>query len=136
MKTTVGEIYIYQVPFVDNPKKSKPRPVLIISEPNSKGDIIVLAGTSKEVNWNTEESLMFTPNDIDDCLLSDNTVFPISKQVLISSSRLKIKVGLLNTISLKKVLKSLSLTQTKNYYNTIHKPQQDKKFIEGETLLT
>ncbi len=129
----IGEIYIYQVPFVDNPKKSKPRPVLVISEMNSKGDLEVIVGTSKGVNWSSEEHLVFTPKEIDNCLLNEDTVFPISKKVLVSQSMLKTKVGILNNSTLKKVLKAVSLRQTKNYYTAIHKPQQEKEFIAGES---
>ena len=129
----IGEIYIYQVPFVDNPKKSKPRPVLVISEMNLKGDLEVIAGTSKGVNWSSEEHLVFTPKEIDNCLLNEDTVFPISKKVLVSQSMLKTKVGILNNSALKKILKAVSLRQTKNYYTAIHKPQQEKEFIAGES---
>jgi CDP-6-deoxy-D-xylo-4-hexulose-3-dehydrase len=135
MSPKIGEVYIYQVPFVDNPKKSKPRPVLIISDENSQGDILVLAGTSKEVNWNSEKCLTFVPNDMNDCLLSDETVFPLSKQVLISVELLKTKVGILKNTPLKSVLKSLSLMQTTNYYNAIHKPNQIQEFQAGKTRI-
>jgi hypothetical protein len=50
----VGEIYIYDVSFADS-FQHKPRPVVVIASPNSKGDIRVIAGTSKIENWNTEE---------------------------------------------------------------------------------
>ena len=133
MITKVGEIYIYQVPFVDNPKKSKPRPVLIIGEQNSQGDVMVLAGTSKETTWNNEKVLTFKPSDMNDCLLEDETIFPVSKQVLITANLLKSKVGILREQPLKDVLKSISLSQTINYYNAIHKPQQDKEFMAGKT---
>jgi len=133
MNTKIGEIYICQVPFVDKPKKSKPRPVLVISEENSKGDISVIAGTSKEIEWKNEECLIFTPNDMIDYLLKDDTVFPITKQLLISKNMLKTRVGMLNSISLQKVLKALSFNQTKNYYKTIHKPLQNQQFIEEKS---
>ena len=79
MNAKIGEIYICQVPFIDNPKKSKPIPVLVISKENSKGDISVIAGTSKETEWKSEECFIFSPNDMMDCLLEDDTVFPVSK---------------------------------------------------------
>jgi len=42
-------------------------------------------------------------------------------------------VGILREQPLKDVLKSISLSQTINYYNAIHKPQQEKVFITGKT---
>lgn len=133
MTTNIGEVYIYEVPFVDNPKKSKPRPVLIIGEQNSHGDVMAIAGTSKETSWANEKSLAFKPSDMDDCLLEDDTVFPISKQVLITATLLKKKVGVLKEQQLKNILKAISLIQTKNYYEAIHKSQQTKEFIAGKS---
>lgn len=131
--SNVGEIYIYQVPFIDNPKKSKPRPVLIVSETNSKGDLSVIAGTSNQVDWSSEEHLLFTPDDMNECLIGEVTVFPLSKQVLISETMLKKKVGILKKDGLQKVLKAILLRQSKNYYDSIHKPLLDKKFIKEKT---
>lgn len=131
--SSIGEVYIYQVPFIDNPKKSKPRPVLVVSETNSKGDLSVITGTSNGVDWSSEEHLVFTPNEMDECLLGETTVFPLSKQVLVSESMLKKKVGILKDDALKKVFKAISLRQTRNYYNFIHKPLLNKKFIEKKT---
>jgi len=133
MNVKIGEVYICQVPFIDNPKKSKYRPVLVISEENSKGDISVIAGTSKETEWKNEKCLIFTPRDMVNCLLEDDIVFPVSKQLLISKKMLKTKIGMLNNNSLQKVLKAISFNQTVTYYETIHKPLQNQKFIEGKS---
>ncbi len=124
-KINIGDIYIYKVPFVDNPKKSKPRPILIISKPNSHGDLIAIAGTSKIQNFNNELYFTFSENDLNDNLLHNETTFPLSKKVLVSKSFFKAKVGCLKKEKLKEVLKELSYEQTKNYYKEIHEPEQN-----------
>lgn len=128
-----GEVYIYQVPFVDDPKKAKPRPVLLISEENSQGDVMALAGTSKAANWGDEKVIIVSQSDMNNSLLVEDTVYPVSKQVLVSSKYLKRKVGELKDATLEKVLKSISLKQARNYYTIIHKPQQEQEFIPGKS---
>ena len=67
-----GTIHIYQVPFVDK-NRSKPRPVLIITLPNGKGDVM---GTNTDKIMNntfwigvypglTEEMLSFVVEKIE-----------------------------------------------------------------------
>ena len=60
----VGEIYIYDVPFTDSDQK-KPRPVVVITPPNSNRDILVIAGNSKTGNWNKEEIFLVKPIDLE-----------------------------------------------------------------------
>ena len=114
MSIAIGEIYIYKVPFIDDPTKSKPRPVLIIGTENYHGDILAISGTSKNYYPKEETTFTFTADDINQCLLMENTVFPISKQLLISSSFLKKKVGTLKKNKLNELLKSIAFSQTEN----------------------
>lgn len=65
----IGDMYIYEVPFVDKPQMTKPRPVLIIGHPNVHGDALALAGTSQYDGWRREQCLEFSPKDMHDCLL-------------------------------------------------------------------
>jgi len=127
MNFLVGEIYIYQIPFVDNPKKSKPRPVLIVGEQNRHGDVMVLAGSSKLMSWDQEETIFSVePHQLEDCKLTQKTIFPISKQLLVSTSHLKIKLGKLKLEDCQKVLKFLSERLTKTYFNVAHKVDPQK----------
>jgi hypothetical protein len=73
----VGDIFIYLVPFTDKAME-KPRPVLVVSEPNSKGDIMVLAGSSRIHQWNEPWQMVIQQDDLRDGRLDDVTVFPRS----------------------------------------------------------
>jgi CDP-4-dehydro-6-deoxyglucose reductase, E1 len=128
----VGEIYIYQVPFTDQLAKSKPRPVLVVSKENAHGDLLVLAGSSKLNSWESEaECLSIAPKDLIEGKLKEVTIFPISKQVLVSSRFLKVKVGQLKLDKLKAVFKGIAASQTKTFYESVHAP---KLFKQGDTV--
>jgi len=114
--TRIGELYIYDIPFSDS-EYHKPRPVVVISTPNSKGDIIVIAGSSKISNWNKEEAFVVTTSDLMDGVLHDKTIFPISKQLLITSRFLKKRIGLLKKSRIEQLLRMVISGQTRNYYN-------------------
>ena len=133
MNAAIGEIYIYKVPFIDSPKKSKARPVLIIGTKKENGNILAIVGTSKLYNSSDEISFILTPDDIDECLLEVNTVFSISKRLLISSEFLIKKVGVLKKEKIKEVLKSIFFIHTMDYYNAVHKPEQCEVFIPSKS---
>lgn len=133
MSPVIGEIYIYKMPFIDNSKKSKTRPVLIIGTKKENGNILAIAGASKLYNSSDEISFIFAPNDINECLLEVNTVFSISKRLLISSEFLVKKVGVLKKEKIKEVLKSIFFIHAMDYYNAIHKPEQNELFIPGKS---
>ena len=52
-----GTLHVYEVPFVDS-KGSKPRPVLITSLPNSKGDVLGIPGSSQLSQWQAEQHVI------------------------------------------------------------------------------
>jgi CDP-4-dehydro-6-deoxyglucose reductase, E1 len=133
MNMQVGDIFIYQVPFVDNPRKSKPRPVLIISRQNTQGDVLALAGTSKREGWSGEQCLALSPEDMHDCVLKECTFFPVSKQVLITPRFLKTKVGTLKEKALEEVLKAVTFRQTSDFFHAVHQPRQHVPFVPGKT---
>ena len=94
-----GEIYIYKVPFVDG-SEAKPRPVLLTSLPNSKGDVMGIPGSSKIENWHEPYQVKIAPEDMAEGQLDMVTVFPISKQMVFSPRFFAAKVGALTTKSL------------------------------------
>jgi CDP-6-deoxy-D-xylo-4-hexulose-3-dehydrase len=130
----IGDFYICNIPFVDSPEKSKPRPVIIVSNINEHGDVRVLPGTSKYYNWSKEEyCITLTKADLKDTILDRETLFPFSKQMLIPVKLLKTKIGELTKGKLKEFLSKMIFDITKNYFDSIHKSEQNKEFVPGKS---
>jgi CDP-6-deoxy-D-xylo-4-hexulose-3-dehydrase len=130
----IGDIFIYSLPFIGKSEK-KTRPVLVVSEPNSKGDIAVLAGSSKIAKWNERFQVIVKQSDLISGDLNDVTVFPVSKHLLARPEFFHIKLGSLKKEKREAVLKSLAYYQTTNYYMAIHKPVQTSEFIPGKSRI-
>jgi CDP-4-dehydro-6-deoxyglucose reductase, E1 len=130
----IGDIYIYSVPFTDKIHE-KPRPVVIVSEPNSKGDLTIISGTTQGHSWNEKWLCYVSTDEVEGNVLKEDTVFPISKQSLIPPKFFKQKLGRLKNEKLKELLKKISLRQTDIYFNSIHKPSQTETFIPGQSRI-
>lgn len=111
----IGDIYIYDVPFTEL-DKHKPRPVLVIASPNSKGDISVLAGSSKIQNWNEESVFCISPSDLEAGILHDDTIFPLSKQLVITIKFIKKKIGRLKKHKINQLQRLIIKNQTITYH--------------------
>jgi CDP-4-dehydro-6-deoxyglucose reductase, E1 len=125
----IGEIYIYDVPFTDS-DRHKPRPVVVIAPPNSKADILVIAGSSKIGNWDKEEVFQVKPKDLEEGLLNDNTVFPISKQLIVTSKFLKKRIGLLKKLKIDQLQRLLISRHTLWYHQQRF---SEKEFVSGKS---
>jgi len=130
----VGDIFIYLVPFTDKAME-KPRPVLVVSEQNSKGDIMVLAGSSKIHQWNEPWQMVIQQDDLRDGRLDDTTVFPCSKQLVVSPKLFSTKIGSLRPEKIEKTLRMIAAYQTETFYKTVHKPVQHKEFVQGKSYI-
>jgi len=130
----IGDMYIYSVPFTDKTHE-KPRPVVIVSEPNSKGDLTIISGTTQGHSWNEKWLCYVSTDEVEGNVLKEDTVFPISMQSLISPKFLKQKLGRLKNEKLKELLKIISLRHTDIYYNSIHKPSQTETFVPGQSRI-
>jgi CDP-6-deoxy-D-xylo-4-hexulose-3-dehydrase len=127
----VGDIFVYLVPFTDKAME-KPRPVLVVSGPNSKGDIMVLAGSSKIHHWNEPGQMVIQQDDLRDGRLDDATVFPCSKQLIVSPKLFVAKIGSIEPEKIENILRMIAAHQTETFYKTVHKPIQHKEFIQGQ----
>ncbi|CAD6490162.1 MAG: UDP-4-amino-4-deoxy-L-arabinose--oxoglutarate aminotransferase [Candidatus Argoarchaeum ethanivorans] len=127
----VGDIFVYLVPFTDKVME-KPRPVLVVSGPNSKGDIMVLVGSSKIRQWNEPWQMVIQQDDLREGRLDDATVFPCSKQLVVSPKLFSTKIGSLRPEKIEKTLRMIAAHQTETFYKTVHKPVQHKEFIQGK----
>ena len=125
----IGEIYIYDVPFADS-DEHKPRPVVVIAPPNSKGDILIIAGSSETGNWTNEETFHVTPQDLAEGILHDNTVFPVSKKLLVTNKFLKKRVGQLKTSKIDQLQRLIFSEYTKLYHQQRF---SEKEFVPGKS---
>ena len=126
----LGEIYIYDVPFTDA-DLHKPRPVVVIAAPNSKGDILVIAGSSKIGNWNKKEVFQVKPLDLEEGgLLNDATVFPLSKQMLVTTKFLKKRVGQLKKLKIDQLQRLIITGHTQTYHQ---QKFSSTEFIPGKS---
>jgi len=126
----IGEIYIYDVPFTDS-FQHKPRPVVVIGPPNSKGDILIIAGSSKIGNWNKEDVFQVKPHDLEEGgLLIDHTVFPLSKQLLVTPKFLKKKLGQLKKLKVDQLQRLIITGHTQTYHDQRF---SEKEFIPGKS---
>ncbi len=130
----VGDIFVYLVPFTDKTME-KPRPVLIVSGPNSKGDVTVITGSSKIHHWNEPWQMVIKQDDLQEGRLYDPTVFPCSKQLVVSPKLFRAKIGNLTPEKVNKILRMIVAYQTVTFYKTIHRPIQEKQFIQGQSRI-
>lgn len=124
-----GTIHVYKVPFVDA-QGAKPRPVLITSGPNSKGDVMGIPGSSKIEQWDEQDQIVINPDDLQDGQLDKPTVFPVSKQMVFSPRFFCGEVGTISAKALEKTQRMIVAHQVDQFYTSINQP---KNFISGST---
>jgi len=120
------KIYKISFPFADL-SKTKARPALAITEPDKFGDIEFIFITTKDAR--SIGSTILLPDD----LLPYKSKINIEKTYLLNKSIIIKELAEVNDEIFEKVLKQITLKNTKNYYDKIHKPQQEKKFVEGKS---
>jgi CDP-6-deoxy-D-xylo-4-hexulose-3-dehydrase len=57
------EAFTSSVPYVDK-RGTKVRPVLITSEPNSKGDVLSIPGSTQLLQWQESAQIVLYPGDL------------------------------------------------------------------------
>jgi len=131
VETHIGDIWIYKVPFVDG-KGGKPRPILITSVPNSKGDVRGIMGTTRISQWHESFQQLVLPDDVENGRLNDATLFPASKQMLFCPKFFAVKVGGLKKGVLEKVLRDISLLQVESFVEGV---MESQLFVPGESIV-
>jgi CDP-6-deoxy-D-xylo-4-hexulose-3-dehydrase len=126
-----GDVYIYKVPFVDG-SKTKPRPVLVTSLPNSKGDVQGIPGTTQIENWNEAHQIILRPEDLTEGTLHNISVFPVSKQMVFSPRFFAAKVGTVKPAVLAVTLRQVTRYQVEQFHHATGKPEP---FTPGETVI-
>ncbi len=126
-----GTIHIYQVPFVDE-NRSKPRPVLIITLPNGKGDVMGIPGSSQTHQWNEANQLIINTEDMLKGGLDKPTVFPVSKQMVFSPRFFCGEVGEVNQETLEKTMRLVVENQVEQFHTSVNQP---KIFTPGTSVI-
>lgn len=120
-----GSLHIYQVPFVDT-KAAKPRPVLITSLPNSKGEVMGIPGSSQLGQWQEPHQLVVQPENLVEGQLQKPTVFPVSKQMVFSPRFFRGQVGVVGKQTLEKAQRLIIQHQVTQFQSSVRVPQPFK----------
>ena len=132
-----GDIAVYKVLYTDvnGIRRGKPRPILIISQTNSKGDFLAIAGSSRVDQWVGEPHVLVEPDDVINGSLAHVTIFPASKQILINPLFIGIKIGRLSQHILENLMRLVFALRVNDFYKAVHLPLLKKPFIPGESRI-
>ena len=133
----IGDLVVYKVEYKD-PKgvvRGKPRPLVIISEPNSKGDYLAIAGSTKIHQWFDEEHVLITSDIVLGGSLDKPTIFPASKQILIDSKFVRAQIGRIPVEYLDTLLRQCFSQYTKAFFQGVHAPKIESPFTPGESRI-
>lgn len=129
----IGEIVFLDFPYT-NYQKSKVRPAVIISKSDFDNDYIVAYVTTEVDSYGfSRNSVKLNKEDLDSNDLKFVSLIRIDKTIVADPSMFTRVVGRLKEYKLKEVLKTWATYQTKNYYEAIHKPTQEKEFVAGKS---
>ena len=133
----IGDLVISRVDYraPDGRIKGKTRPLIIISRPNSKGDILTIAGSTKLHQWLAEPHIVVHPETIIDGCLGEATIFPASKQILINPAFIKVKIGRICTPDLNRLRRLCAMRHTSDFFEGCHKPAMTSSFIPGKSRI-
>ena len=131
----IGDLVVYKVEYKDpeGALKGKPRPLIIISEPNSKGDYLAIAGSTKIHQWFEEEHILIAPDMVLGGSLDKPTIFPASKQILIDSKFVRAQIGRIPFEYLETLLRQCFSQYTKAFFQGVHAPKIEAPFTPGQS---
>lgn len=117
----IGDLVVYKVEYKDTEGvvRGKPRPLIIISEPNSKGDYLAIAGSTKIHHWFEEKHILVAPDIVLGGSLDKPTIFPASKQILIDSKFVRAQIGRIPVEYLETLLRQCFSQYTKAFFQGI-----------------
>jgi len=122
----IGDVVKSEIKFVENSNESKIRTLVVVDI--VKEDVLVAFMTS-----NLKYSgVVLDEDSLLQGRLKKKSVVRIEKLTYAHCSEFEY-ISTLNMNALQKLLKGISLHNTTNYYNAIHKPTQTKPFIAGKS---
>ena len=131
----IGDLVVYKVEYKDaeGEVRGKPRPLIIISEPNSKGDYLAIAGSTKIHQWFEKKHILVAPDIVLGGSLDKPTIFPASKQILIDSKFVRAQIGRIPVEYLETLLRQCFSQYTKAFFQGVHAPKIEAPFIPGKS---
>jgi CDP-4-dehydro-6-deoxyglucose reductase, E1 len=109
---------------------------LIVSEENSKGDLLAVVGTSKVGQWEEEiHKIVLKGLQLVSGNLDEETVFICSKIVIINRDIFIQKLGVLDPDAIERVMRLLSRRQTESFYMGVKKPRETAAFVPGQSVI-
>ena len=131
----IGSIYICRIPFIEK-SGYKYRPVLVVSEANSKGDMLAVVGTSKVGQWEDEaHKIVLNGSHLVSGTLDEETAFICSKVVTIHQDIFIQKLGVITPDALERLMRLLSSRQTESFYVGVKKPRETAAFVPGKSVI-
>ena len=131
----IGDLVVYKVEYKDaeGVVRGKPRPLIIISEANSKGDYRAIVGSTKIHQWFEEKHILLAPDIVLGGSLDKPTIFPASKQILIDSKFVRAQIGRIPVEYLETLLRQCFSQYTKAFFQGVHAPKIESLFIPGKS---
>ena len=131
----IGDLVVYKVEYKDAEGviRGKPRPLIIISEANSKGDYRAIVGSTKIHQWFEEKHILLAPDIVLGGSLDKPTIFPASKQILIDSKFVRAQIGRIPVEYLETLLRQCFSQYTKAFFQGVHAPKIEAPFISGKS---
>ncbi len=124
-----GNIHIYNVP---DKNGARPRPVLITSLPDSKGNLLGIPGSSRILQGAEAEEMIINPEDLVSGSLIKSVAFPVNKQLLFSSRFFCGEVGTVKVHILEKIMRMIVGYQVEQFHKTVRQP---KMFTAGVSVI-
>ena len=133
----IGDLVVYKVEYKDTEGvvRGKPRPLIIISEPNSKGDYLAIAGSTKVHQWFKEKHILIGPDMVLGGSLDKPTIFPASKQILIDSKFVRAQIGRIPVEYLDTLLRQCFSQYTRAFFQGVHTPKIEVPFTRGKSRI-
>ncbi|MFZ4700594.1 MAG: lipopolysaccharide biosynthesis protein RfbH [Candidatus Methylumidiphilus sp.] len=126
-----GTIHIFKIPFVDG-SAGKPRPVLVTSLPNSRGDVQGIPGSTKLGQWTEPYQILIGPDDLAEGKIHQTTVFPVSQQRVFHPRFFVGKVGVVKPATLDAALRQITAYQVDQFQQATKPPQT---FTPGQSAI-
>ena len=131
----IGDLVLYKNEYQDlgDVFKGQARPLIIISEPNSKDEYLAIPGSDRDSIWCEEEHILIEPDMVIDGILDKPVVFPAGRQILINSKYVHAQIGRIPVEFLETLLRRSFSMSAKAFFQGVHKPKLKSSYTTGKT---
>jgi len=133
----IGDLVVYKVEYRDREGvlKGKPRPLVIVSEPNSKGDYLAIVGSTRVHQWINEEHILVESDMVLGGKLDKPTIFPASKQILVGAKFIRAQIGRIALAPLESLLRMRFSQNTKTFFRGVRVQEINEPFVPGHSAV-